>query len=355
VLGPKQHYSPEGSGVAAAVGLPVAMPLQSSPQQQPQPRRTGGVDPDVAMAFSGSQLMRSAEVELDRIRAYAERRSMEPLPSDSEDQMMTDGSSDDSLDSYRHTDRPATARMAGGRDDSGHRTRDGNIYDWLTDTGSYTGTHKHRFDGRGRGRGLLGRDSVAKGQGCSNLYTGGPVQDIAQIMRSRDSHPSVSLAVANTAGSAPRTPRRRRGGVDQPGSERRGGGSESTPPRTPPRSHGTPPRSTPQQESGQLGRASIFERLTDPRDFTGHHRHRFDEQGNGLGLAGRDYIPRGLGSGTICSRANPGEVRDISQIMRSPMPPKDTVHRAEVEKQVTVGRSPQKRGSRKKKKKKDAS
>ena len=44
----------------------------------------------------------------------------------------------------------------------------GNIFDRLTDPRLYTGAHKHRFDPRtGKGRGLQGRDSVAKGPGYS--------------------------------------------------------------------------------------------------------------------------------------------------------------------------------------------
>ena len=39
------------------------------------------------------------------------------------------------------------------------------IVDRMTDTSKYTGSHKHRFDEDGKGRGLEGRDSVAKGKG----------------------------------------------------------------------------------------------------------------------------------------------------------------------------------------------
>ena len=39
----------------------------------------------------------------------------------------------------------------------------GNIFDRLTDTSQYTGTHKHRFDETGHGRGLDGRDRIGKG------------------------------------------------------------------------------------------------------------------------------------------------------------------------------------------------
>ena len=37
--------------------------------------------------------------------------------------------------------------------------------DRMTDTSKYTGTHKHRFDEEGKGKGLEGRDSIAKGKG----------------------------------------------------------------------------------------------------------------------------------------------------------------------------------------------
>eukprot|EP00043_Microstomoeca_roanoka_P001638 m.33845 g.33845 ORF g.33845 m.33845 type:complete len:332 (+) comp10938_c0_seq1:271-1266(+) len=40
---------------------------------------------------------------------------------------------------------------------------------------------------------------------------------------------------------------------------------------------------------------ALFKRLTDPRHFTGTHRHRFDEHGFGKGLFGRDSIPKGRG------------------------------------------------------------
>eukprot|EP00823_Brevimastigomonas_motovehiculus_P003911 TRINITY_DN247_c0_g2_i1.p1 TRINITY_DN247_c0_g2~~TRINITY_DN247_c0_g2_i1.p1 ORF type:complete len:191 (+),score=46.88 TRINITY_DN247_c0_g2_i1:125-697(+) len=41
----------------------------------------------------------------------------------------------------------------------------GSIFDRLTDSSQYTGAHKLRFDDSGNGRGLSGRDSLAKGRG----------------------------------------------------------------------------------------------------------------------------------------------------------------------------------------------
>ena len=43
----------------------------------------------------------------------------------------------------------------------------GDILDRLTDTSKYTGSHKHRFDESGHGKGLQGRDAPAKGAGMS--------------------------------------------------------------------------------------------------------------------------------------------------------------------------------------------
>ena len=39
------------------------------------------------------------------------------------------------------------------------------IVERMTDTSLYTGSHKHRFDEEGKGKGLEGRDSIAKGKG----------------------------------------------------------------------------------------------------------------------------------------------------------------------------------------------
>ena len=43
----------------------------------------------------------------------------------------------------------------------------GDILDRLTDSSKYTGSHKHRFDESGHGKGLQGRDTTAKGAGMS--------------------------------------------------------------------------------------------------------------------------------------------------------------------------------------------
>ena len=81
-------------------------------------------------------------------------------------------------------------------------TSDGrNIFDRLTDHNLYTGTHQHRFDKRGKGRGLAGRDRIMKGFGYAstsgsyagqskfigntNTNTDEVIHDISQVLMRR--------------------------------------------------------------------------------------------------------------------------------------------------------------------------
>ncbi|KAJ3370055.1 hypothetical protein HDU91_006610 [Kappamyces sp. JEL0680] len=62
-------------------------------------------------------------------------------------------------------------------------SKKGNVFDRLTDTKLYTGTHKERFDEFGNGRGLAGRDPGLKGSGTNTIYRGGNVTSLSQILR----------------------------------------------------------------------------------------------------------------------------------------------------------------------------
>jgi len=53
----------------------------------------------------------------------------------------------------------------------------------LTDSSGYTGTHKNRFDEQGKGLGLGGRDPASKGLGSQQIYRGGNVNSLSQILR----------------------------------------------------------------------------------------------------------------------------------------------------------------------------
>eukprot|EP00163_Fabomonas_tropica_P017441 TRINITY_DN3098_c0_g3_i6.p1 TRINITY_DN3098_c0_g3~~TRINITY_DN3098_c0_g3_i6.p1 ORF type:complete len:170 (+),score=49.62 TRINITY_DN3098_c0_g3_i6:819-1328(+) len=62
---------------------------------------------------------------------------------------------------------------AGGPSSSGTKAVNSGITAKLTDSSQYTGSHQHRFDKDGKGRGLDGRDSVATGTGTSTQQIGG--------------------------------------------------------------------------------------------------------------------------------------------------------------------------------------
>ncbi len=155
----------------------------------------------------------------------------------------------------------------------------GGIFDRLTDPSNYHGTHKHRFDGDGHGKGLAGRDSIAKGgSGSSAAYHGGDVKDLSQITRT---------GLRDGGQTSPRTKPSPRGG----------NGPEKAPAKKP--------------AAGSKG--GIFDRLTDPSNYHGTHKHRFDGDGHGRGMSGRDSVSKGAGSS---AQYHGGDVHDLSQITR---------------------------------------
>lgn len=84
----------------------------------------------------------------------------------------------------------------------------------LTDSRLYTGSHRHRFDESGHGKGAEGRDVPVLGGGTVVAYHGGAVADLSQItregMRGGTLLSSASVARRETAGlaSPARSPKR---------------------------------------------------------------------------------------------------------------------------------------------------
>ncbi|TPX44587.1 hypothetical protein SeMB42_g01542 [Synchytrium endobioticum] len=63
-------------------------------------------------------------------------------------------------------------------------------------------------------------------------------------------------------------------------------------------------------KSGSVG--SVYDRLTDHKSYTGTHKLRFNDDGSGRGIAGRDSPSKG-GTGVVRDGQN---VNDLSQILR---------------------------------------
>eukprot|EP01062_Namystynia_karyoxenos_P005750 TRINITY_DN11989_c0_g1_i1.p1 TRINITY_DN11989_c0_g1~~TRINITY_DN11989_c0_g1_i1.p1 ORF type:complete len:345 (+),score=72.36 TRINITY_DN11989_c0_g1_i1:70-1035(+) len=60
---------------------------------------------------------------------------------------------------------------------------------------------------------------------------------------------------------------------------------------------GPTPQHPGSRPAGPARRRNVFDRLLDPRSFTGTHKHRFDrDTGKGLGTRGRDEGPKGRGN-----------------------------------------------------------
>jgi hypothetical protein len=165
------------------------------------------------------------------------------------------------------------------------------IHERLSDASTFTATHKHRFDRTGKGRGLDGRDVTAKGRGTHSIAAISPVHDVSQLFRPQVRSNTAfagDRALSKTKSASPaRSPARRRAV-----SPRRSSSTSNTQVRQeedqpPPLSAGVLP---------VPAATGIFAKLTDPTQFTGAHRHRFDAAGKGRGLAGRDVAPKGSGS-----------------------------------------------------------
>ena len=116
------------------------------------------------------------------------------------------------------------------------------IFEKLTDHTQFTGAHKQRFDRDGRGRGKVGRTEDHEMWATEGMKV--------IVNRSR-----------------PRTAQ------DHP--MYRGGAIAS------------PPRTISSSEDEQKRQDDLFAKLTDPKQFPGAHKHRFDETGAGRGKAGR--------------------------------------------------------------------
>lgn len=200
------------------------------------------------------------------------------------------------------------------------------IWDKLTDSSQYTGTHKHRFDANGNGTGLAGRDRVGKGHG---YIPGGGTADLSQFMRtnlhtsgagsahapmrasmnsydipyvpaeappaipdrattpsyaSRGTTPQIYYATARTSVDGQRKdiynfPTT---GPRNPATQAKRPSSVGRNPTTRLSDTGMPTRTSDGQRKG-----SIFDKLTDSSLYTGAHRARFDQAGYGRGKEGR--------------------------------------------------------------------
>jgi hypothetical protein len=125
------------------------------------------------------------------------------------------------------------------------------VYEKLTSTASYTGSHKERFGEDGQGLGKAGRTEAA----ASTAH------DLSADLRT-SARGGTSLASAHAE---------RKSSTGGSGASAGGAHAEQA----------HPPAHAPHAGGG------VFDRLTSTASYTGSHKERFGEDGQGLGRAGR--------------------------------------------------------------------
>jgi len=177
----------------------------------------------------------------------------------------------------------------------------------MTDHTKYTGSHKLRFDESGKGLGLAGRDQLPKTNELSKITNREP-SNIRGVPVSATEGYSGRSSLANTIkrDSAATSSVER---LNATSTIKKAANSSSKP-----ASPYTSASNLASSKKPSNGSGSVFDRLTDHSTYTGSHKHRFNEDGSGRGLAGRDAISKGSGSQTVYRGGN---VHSISQILRS--------------------------------------
>ena len=182
------------------------------------------------------------------------------------------------------------------------------IFSRLADPAHFTGSHRHRFDEHGNGRGLAGRDVVPKGAGHGSILSlqdGVVSMDLSAILR-----PELQGG-SGRFGSQPSLPPGQRGSRSLTG-RLYVSGAESPSSLSPQRAKHT-------TASKEWREDTVFDKLTDSAQYTGAHRHRFDKDGRGKGKLGRDRVLKGHGTDnvTLTYDASDGKVGHLGQILRT--------------------------------------
>ncbi|KAI8822048.1 p25-alpha-domain-containing protein [Fimicolochytrium jonesii] len=201
-------------------------------------------------------------------------------------------------------------KKGGGPIATGTAPKSDAIVDRLTDTSKYTGTHKLRFDDAGHGRGAAGRDRPTATADLSQITNreetsvrGLPVSIDPQERgaSAKRSHSNLVTASSERLDREASKPKNTKVGsnTNLAGKPKTAGGGNAAAAS----SYGA---------SSSKG-GSVFDRLTDSSGYTGAHKQRFNADGTGKGLAGRDSPAKGGAPG----KYRGGDVKDLAQILRS--------------------------------------
>ncbi|KNC96072.1 uncharacterized protein SPPG_08463 [Spizellomyces punctatus DAOM BR117] len=203
-------------------------------------------------------------------------------------------------------------KKGGGPIATGTTPKSDGIVDRLTDTSKYTGTHKLRFDEAGRGRGAEGRDRPSATDQLSKI-TNREETSVRGLPVSIDPEEGDKQELTSSAG------KRGHSSVVTASSERLD--LASSKPKSSKLGSNTNLANKPKTPQAKIDKSyganakggSVFDRLTNSGQYTGTHKHRFNADGSGRGIAGRDSPAKGTSPGSYRG----GDVKDLSQILRS--------------------------------------
>ncbi|KAI8924042.1 p25-alpha-domain-containing protein [Entophlyctis helioformis] len=199
----------------------------------------------------------------------------------------------------------------------------------MTDHTLYTGTHKNRFDASGNGLGMSGRDQPSRTNDLAKITNreesnvrGVPLSAAygsnSNMADGRYSTSSITPSIHNSSnsshvGNGTSSGKRGHQSVVTASSERLDLQSSKPKKVGSPVKRSTsnlanikPSEPTPlsslnkRSTSGSMG-SSVFERLTDTKAYTGTHKHRFNDDGSGRGIDGRDPNAGTSGTKTLAS------------------------------------------------------
>lgn len=149
---------------------------------------------------------------------------------------------------------PTTTNTSRTKPVAPSQVKGGSIYDRLNDPSTFHASHKERFDENGRGKDKAGRDCIE-------------AKELSQMTKSEMRGTSVMVGTnSNRTEEARLKAEKTSTSVNKPSNQKP-----------------IPP--------SQVKGGSIFDRLNDPSTFHASHRERFDANGRGKGLNGRETGP----------------------------------------------------------------
>lgn len=200
----------------------------------------------------------------------------------------------------------------------------GGVYGKLTDTTLYTGSHKNRFDSNGVGMGAAGRVDGSNTRELSQLvnrefstYNGNTNSAAAPPSNVSGPTNSTSIGAAKKRGQTSvvtasvenleikNNPGKKADTHSSTGSLHKNAATKSTGSMNTSNSSINKSSNQINKSSNQINKpattsggagTSVFDRLTNTSGYTGSHKQRFNADGSGRGLAGRDTIAKGGGT-----------------------------------------------------------